>query len=384
MSWSLPKDFDNYTEARKNGFMKLKALKDQGKHVVGTFCTYAPRELVWAADAVPVSLCGSSNEPVEAAEKDLPKNLCPLIKSSYGFAITDTCPYFYYSDMILAESTCDGKKKMYELMNKLKPVHTMSLPNSREGEMALESWAGEMRRFKEHLEEAFGVEITEEKLREAIKRQNRERQAALAFFELGKLNPPPISGYDISITLESMGFSFDLEANIKKLQDLVAEKTKYYEENLKGTTSTRPRLLVTGCPLIGVRDKVLKQIEALGADVVAFENCGGPREKMELVDETKEPLQALAEKYLNINCAVMSPNQSRLDTIKQTIEDYQVDGVVEVVLHACHCFAIEAHNVKRLVTEECGLPYLELTTDYSQADSGQIATRISAFIEMMD
>ena len=379
----LPQNFVHYDEARKSGFIKIKNLKDQGVNVVGVFCTYSPRELVLAADAVPVGLCGTSNEPVEAAEKHLPKNLCPLIKSSYGHAITDTCPYFYYSDLILAESTCDGKKKMYELLNEMKPVHMMYLPNGQDADLAIETWKAETERFKARLEQEFGVEITEEKLRAAIHLKNRERKACLDFYQLGQLIPSPISGYEISNTIDSMGFSFDIEENIAKLETRTAELKKYYEENLKGTKSTRPRILVTGCPSGGVREKVIHQIELLGADIVAFENCNGPREKMELVDETKEPIQALAEKYLNISCAVMSPNRGRFDTLAQMIKDYNVDGVIEIVLHACHCFAIEAHYVKKFVTEEQGLPYLCLTTDYSESDSGQISTRISAFLEMM-
>ena len=88
----------------------------------------------------------------------------------------------------------------------------------------------------------------------------------------------------------------------------------------------------------------------------------------------------LAKKYLNINCSVMSPNQSRMDYISEMIDDYQVDGVLEIILQSCHTYAIEAHNVKKTVTAK-GIPYLEIETDYSQADSGQINTRLEAFLE---
>jgi benzoyl-CoA reductase/2-hydroxyglutaryl-CoA dehydratase subunit BcrC/BadD/HgdB len=108
----LPENFQDYSEARKQGFIKLKELKERGKKVVGIFCTYTPTEMVLAAGAVPVGLCGMSDEPIPAAEKFLPKNLCPLIKSSYGFAVSDTCPYFYFSDMILAETLATAKENV--------------------------------------------------------------------------------------------------------------------------------------------------------------------------------------------------------------------------------------------------------------------------------
>lgn len=379
----LPANFQNYTEARKEGFMKMKELKEKGKKVVGVFCAYTPNELVMAADAVAVGLCGLSDEPIAEAESVLPKNLCPLIKSSYGFAYTDTCPYFYFSDLILAETTCDGKKKMYELLGELKPVHVMQLPPGQLGEGALESWHKEMRVLKERLEKDFAVHITDEALRQAIKLKNEERKAMLEFFHLGKLNPAPISGYEISTVMDSIMFVFDPRERIKIIKARTAQILSSWEENVKGKASTRPRILITGCPIGGVRDKVIKQIEDLGADVVGIECCSGPREKEDLVDENMDPLQALAEKYLRINCSVMSPNKGRFEALGKMVNDYQADGVIEVILQACHTFNVESASVKKFITEEKKIPYLKLETDYSPADKGQISTRLSAFLEII-
>ena len=379
----LPENFQTYSEARQQGFMRMKALKEQGKKVVGIFCTYTPVEMVLAAGAVPVSLCGGSDKPIPYAEKSLPKNLCPLIKSSYGYAVSDTCPYFYFSDMILAETTCDGKKKMYEMMGELKYTHVMQLPPGRSGELALESWRLEMLRLKEVMEEQLGVVITEEDIRQAIHLENRERKATLEFFEIGRLKPTPLSGYEINTVIDSNDFLFDTEEMIAFLERRTAELKKDYEENFAGKPS-RPRVLITGCPTGGVREKIIKLIEELGADIVGFENCSGPRTMKDLVDEDKDPYLALAEKYLRTNCSVMSPNPGRIEALDEMITDYQVDGVIEVILQACHTFAIESDRVKKFVTNERNLPYLCLETDYSQTDTGQISTRISAFLEILE
>ena len=118
----LPENFETYPEARKNGFLRMKALKENGTKVVGLFCSFVPQELVYAAGMVPVGLCSFTDEPIPAAETRLPKNLCPLIKASYGFALTDTCPYFYFSDLVVGETTCDGEMKMFELLGEIKPT----------------------------------------------------------------------------------------------------------------------------------------------------------------------------------------------------------------------------------------------------------------------
>ena len=140
---SLPKRFEEFSDARNNGFLKVKALKESGKRVAGVFCTFTPLEILDAAGFVSVSLCGMSAETIPDAEVDLPKNLCPLIKSSYGFYVSDKCPYTYFSDLIVGETTCDGKKKMYELMGKGKKTFILHLPQG-EDDFEVDSWAKEL------------------------------------------------------------------------------------------------------------------------------------------------------------------------------------------------------------------------------------------------
>lgn len=378
----LPENFETYQEARKAGFMRMKEFKDNGGRVVGIFCTFVPHELILAAGATAVPLCATSEEPIAAAEVDLPRNLCPLIKASYGFAKTDTCPYFYFSDFIVGETTCDGKKKMFELLNQIKETYVMQLPAGRGGP-ALEAWKAEIIAFQKKLESFYGVAITEEDIRSAIRLKNHERAVTLKFLELGKLNPAPVSGYELSTRMDALGFQLDIEKRCEEIARRTAQIQADWEENYKGKPSDRPRILVTGCPYGGVRDKIIKTVEELGADVVAFDSCSGTREKIEPVDETLPVMDALAKKYLNINCSVMSPNTSRIDYIGEMIDDYAVDGVIEIILQACHTYNVESHYVKKYVTGR-DVPYLMIETDYSQSDKGQISTRLSAFLETID
>ena len=171
-----------------------------------------------------------------------------------------------------------------------------------------------------------------------------------------------------------------MEERCKQLRERIDEVKADWEANYKGKVSRKPRILITGCPNGGVRDKTIKVLEELGADVVAFDACNSNREKIEKVDTTLPVTEALAKKYLNINCSVMSPNTNRLKFISDMIDDYQVDGVLEIILQACHTFSIESYNVKKAVLAK-GIPYLKVETDYSKADAGQINTRLEAFLE---
>ena len=163
----LPEIFEEFADQRRNSFLAIKKLKEQGVPVVGAFCTYLPKELPRAMGAAVVGLCSVSDETIPDAEKDLPRNLCPLIKSSYGFAKTDKCPFFYFSDLVVGETTCDGKKKMYEMLADFKPVYVIELPN-RQSEEGIAMYRREIIRFKEELERRFETTITEEAIR-AIK-----------------------------------------------------------------------------------------------------------------------------------------------------------------------------------------------------------------------
>lgn len=378
--FKLPENFETYPEARKKAFLTMKELKEQGRRIVGVFCTFTPWELILAADAVAVVLCGIGDDNIPAAEVRLPKNLCPLIKASYGAAVTDKCPFFYFSDVVVGETTCDGKKKMYELMKEFKNVYIMELPNT-QNESALELWKKEIIRFKEYLEETFNTTITEEQIRHAVHVANQGRLALRRFYETMKNDPAPMEGSKLFNVLYGSQFKFDKEAMPAEIDALTEKIMKEYEEGEK--PERRKRILLTGCPSSGAPMKVVKAIEENGGNVVVYENCGGAKSVDRLIDEDAEDIyQAIAERYLAIGCSVMTPDTNRYELLERLLDEYQVEGVVEMTLQACHTYNIEAKSIEKRVKEK-GLPYIHIETDYSQADVGQLDTRIAAFLEMI-
>ncbi len=377
----LPEVFEEFAEQRKNSFLAVKKLKDQGVPVVGAYCTYFPQEIAMAAGAATVGLCSTSDETIPVAEKDLPKNLCPLIKSSYGFAKTDKCPFFYFSDVVVGETTCDGKKKMYEYMAEFKDVFIMELPNT-QSEEALKLWKSEILRFKEYLEEKFQVEITDEKLKEAVKLQNAYRTSLKGLYEVMKHDPAPITGYDLFKVLYGSTFKFDKGAIPGEIDALVEKIKKEYAQGKM--QEKKPRILLTGCPVGGATEKVIRAVEENGGIVVAFENCTGAKSIDRLVEEEAADLyDAIARRYLQIGCSVMTPDASRLELLGRLLEEYQADGVVEMTLQACHTYNVESLSIRRFVNGKKKIPYISVETDYSQQDIGQLNTRIAAFIEML-
>ena len=379
MNYSLPEKFEEFGEARKAGFLRVKGVKEKGGKVAGIFCTFTPVEILEAAGFTSVSLCGMSPETIPAAEAHLPKNLCPLIKSSYGFAVSDKCPYTYFSDLIVGETTCDGKKKMYELLGRIKPTYILHLPQGHDSD-PVTVWTAELRRFIKYLEDNFDVTITDEMLREAARKRNLERQTNLKLMAMQRQDPPPMSGLQMYQALEGSGFVFTHEERVAKIEDLIRtiEETANPEVN-RGCK----RILITGCPIGGVLQKTVGAIEANGGVVVCHENCSGIKAAFQMVDtEAEDIVKAIAERYLEIGCSVLTPNSKRMELLPKLVEEFKIDGIVEVDLQTCTPYCVESFQI-RLLAEQLGVPYMAVETDYSQSDSGQLSTRIEAFMEML-
>jgi benzoyl-CoA reductase/2-hydroxyglutaryl-CoA dehydratase subunit BcrC/BadD/HgdB len=373
--------FAEIATLRERNILALKQAKESGRKVVGTYCLYSPSELIVAAGAIPVSLCGTSQNPIPAAEKVLPRALCPLIKSSYGFAITDTCPYFHFADMLLAETTCDGKKKMYELLGELKPLHLMQLPQVQD-EAALQYWLTELSRLIVRLETEFQVEITPAKLTEAVLLLNEERRSLQALQDVCMRRPAPISGMDLLAVLHNRGFSVDKREAVELLDRLTSELLELSDQGISPFSASTPRILLTGVPVGLGSDKVVRIIEESGGSVVCFESCGGYK-KVDPVEVTDDPLRAIAEKYLRIPCSCMSPNNGRQELVARLVQEFQADGVIDLTWQGCHTYNIESFTLKRYLQANAKVPFMQIETDYSESDSEQLKVRIEAFLEMI-
>lgn len=195
--------------------------------------------------------------------------------------------------------------------------------------------------------------------------------------------PPPISGLEQLHVLYGVQFKFEVSEKVDEIEVLISQIKKNYANGERKISKDKKRILITGCPMGGVTDKVVRVIEESNGVVVAYENCSGVKNLANLVDEnTGDPYQALAERYLDIGCSVMSPNPNRFDLLEELIDEYKIDGVIEMTLQACHTYNIETHQVKKMLKSK-GIPFLSVETDYSTSDIEQLKTRCSAFIEMI-
>ena len=366
--------------------LRIKELmdhKEKGGKVVGTFCVYVPDEIITAANGISVGLCGGAQFSIPDAETILPANLCPLIKSAVGFKLGKTCPYFEAADFLAGETTCDGKKKAWEILDNYIPTYIMEVPQKKEA-IDKELYLKEIKAFKEKMEKEAGVKITPKILGEKIKLMNARRKALERLYELRKNSPSPISGKDACL-ISQIAFYDNPERFTSKVNELCDELEERVKNGKGVVEPTAPRILVSGCPMAVPNWKLHHIVETSGAIVACEETCTGTRYfDTPVVDETPTDidgqLKAIADRYLNIKCSCFTPNDDRIDQIVKFARDYKVAGVIYYSLQFCLTYNVEYEKVKRALNKE-GIPLLKIETDYSEEDTGQLKTRIEGFLE---
>jgi len=284
-------------------------------------------------------------------------------------------------DVIIGETTCDGKKKMYEYLREFKPTHIMQLPQTNSGTEETLLWQNEVLRLKKFLEQAFEVEITGNRLKAAIRQKNQHRLALQEFFTLWRAQPGALRNAEVYSVLANFGYRLD---QAKALEDIyvLIQVLKNEPQEAYPKQPNSPRILLTGCPLGEKLDSMINIVEGVGGELVCIENCDWLKGSQDLVNEDTEPLSAIADKYLQIPCPVMTPDNNRKALIARLIDDNQIDGVIDFVLQACLTYSVETVPMERFVKAK-NTGYLRLESNLSPADTGQLSTRVGAFIEML-
>ena len=363
---------------------ELMEEKQKGNKVIDTFCVYVPEELILAVGGTCVGLCAGAEIGIDEAEKVLPRNTCALIKSFMGFRLAGLCPYIQASDLVVGETTCDGKKKAYEILNDYKETYVMEIPHMKtERDRTL--WKGEVLKFKEKLEQVTGRKITPENLKKGIKIVNEKRKALQRLSQIRRAVPSPISGLD-ALLVNQISFYDDPIRFTKNINTLCDELGDHVKKAVGVVNRGIPRILIAGSPMVAPNWKVPYIVETSRGIIVAEESCVGERNTRDLVKETGETLDemidAIVDRYTKIDCACFTPNTERIEHVLNLVQDFKVDGVIHYNIQFCTPYSIEAYKVEKALQGK-GIPFLKIETDYGMEDTGQLKTRIEAFLEMV-
>lgn len=375
-----------YEELLSSSFRidELKKAKEDGKKVVGVFCNFVPEELLYAAELIPIRLCAGAYDAIYPAEEILPRDICPLIKSSIGFKLL-RLSYFELCDLVIIPTTCDGKKKLGEILNSFVPVWLLEIPNRKNLQRAKDFWLIEVKALQKRLEEFTGNKITRQRLKQAIQTLHKRQSIFRRFYELRKCNPGLINCRDTFLVIQAT-FYDEINRWIEKTQELCTQFEQFSISNRKDLNSCI-RLLLTGAPIIWPNYKLLNIIEGNDAIVIADELCSGTRmlyDPVEVDEWTQEAMiTGIAYRYLlPSTCPCFTESNDRIDRLLDLVAEFKIEGVIYHSLRLCQLYDIEFYKVKQVLKDK-GVLLLNIHTDYSQEDTEQLKTRVEAFLEMI-
>ena len=389
----LPEGMGYFINIMKDVFVNqdksLIATRFQGtdnRKLIGTYCIMVPEELIYAAGAIPVRLCGGSYEASSIGDELVPRDTCPVVKASVGFTSLGLISIYQICDAVIVPTTCDAKRKMGEELSKFTEVWMLEVPHIKNSEGARKQWLEHIKALKKDLEKLTGKRIRRKALQSSIRMIAGAQYEARRLYEIRKLAAPVIMGREAMLALNAYSYDTAFEWT-KAMAGLNDELESRRDNGRVVSDSNAPRVLIAGCPPIFPNWKIPSLIEEMGAVIVADESCMGSRYLYDPVGITEKSMRnmmaGIAARYLMpCVCPSFAPNEDRLYRLLQMVDEFKISGIIYHVLKGCVIYDFELIRVEKIMKEK-NIPVLRIETDYSPEDIEQLRTRIEAFVEML-
>lgn len=352
--------------------------KASGRPVVGYFCHYMPRELILAAGALPLRLRGAGSEDCSTGDAFMSGRICTYVRHVMSLALEG---HYDFLDGEVSTNTCDHVRRAADLFTKKTGIAFhgfLSVPRSPR-ESLYGYYLTEMRKLLTGMEAHFGVQIGPDDLRKAVRIMNENRRRMRTIDRMRLADRPKLSGAEaLSVHIASHVLPPDAFAG---LADRLIEALR----NRPGLESPRGRLVLIGAELD--EPAYVEAVESQGALVVADSLCFGSRSVLEAIDEdAPDPLDAIGRAYFfSSSCARMIGDfPRRWDELRKLMEDARADGAVFERVIFCDPWGGELHNILHRAKKEGAFPLLSLTREYNIVATGQVRTRVQAFVEKIE
>jgi bzd-type benzoyl-CoA reductase N subunit len=351
--------------------------KEGGGKVVGYLCSMVPEELIIAAGLLPFRMRATGSTSTDLADVYFTNLNCTFARHCFSLALEGG---YGFLDGLVCINSCDHLRRLYDNWRRhvATPfVEFLTLPHQT-GPDQIAWYAEEIGRLRARLEEHFGVRIGDDDLRDAIKLANETRRLQRRLYELRKRPHPPITGVEALAVMVAGTAMPKKEYNdlLRELLDEIGARS--------GTTAYRARLMIVG----GILDDRawVKAIEDVGGLVVTDATCFGTRLMWEDVEEDPgDPIAALARYYLagRPSCPRLYDGQERRARFAvQMCREFNCDGIIGEKMMFCDQWNVE-HYLLGCDLKEAGIPFLSIEREYLTSGTGQLRTRVQAFIETM-
>ena len=354
----------------------LNAAMNSGSRVVGYFCSYVPEEIIHAAGMVPYRMRAAGSGNTAKGSVYYSAINCSFAKACFGRVLEGD---FSFLDGIVFMNGCDHLRRMYDNWRHAdvppKFRHMFVVPHVT-GNTALVRFTEEMRKFAKAIEDFFGVTISGDALGESVKLYNEKRRLLAELYATRKNSIIPVRGSELlslmlAVTMMPVTDAINLIRDVLKA---VPGRAASGERDIRVFISS-------GCM---EESPHLELIESCGGAIVADSLCLGSRHIDLAADETGDPYESLARRYLlHLSCPrMMNEFRTRLDYLDRSIRDYAVDAVIAEKLKFCDLWGGEMYLMKQESVKK-RFPILLLERELYGGGDGQIRTRVQAFFEQV-
>lgn len=376
MADSILREFDHLVKSYTNPH--VEAWKAEGKPVVGYFCHYVPVELALAAGALPLRFRATGSEDSSLGDAYMSGRLCTYVRHVVTLALDEN---FDFLDGAICSNACDHIRRAADLFTKKTAIPFkgfLSIPRAPR-ESLYGYYRDELRALLDGMAAAFGTEASDEALRDAIRTVNENRRRLARINRMRLEDQPKLSGAEaLAVHIASQALPPTVFAELAdRLIEALAERP--------GLESPRARLVLIGAELD--EPAYVRAIESQGALVVADRLCFGARSVLEPIDEdAADPLDAIGRAYFfRPSCARMIGDfPNRWIAINQLVDEARADGVVFERLVFCDPWGADLHNINERTKHTDAFPFLSLSREYGIVPTGQIRTRVQAFVEKIE
>lgn len=345
--------------------------------VIGYFCSYTPEEIIHAAGALPFRIFGDEISIV-LADAHLQSYCCSLARGGLEEALAGRLGFL---DGAVFPHTCDTIQRLSDIwrLNAGFTLHfDVVLPSKLNSDSAFEYLVAILRKFKTDLEKGLEIEITDAKLRESIHLYNQIRQAVEEIYLLRSENPDILAGGRIYDMLK-VAVAMDRTEFLSLVSPLLVQ----VKENKKISEKKRKKRIVLSGGICTLSD-FYSAVEDAGGTIVWDDLCIGTRSFIGQIDESIDPIEAIARRYSErVICpAKHFDSTCRGKNLVQLVAANEADGVIFLFLKFCDPHAFDYPYLKDCL-DRANIPSALLEVEGQFSATGQLRTRMEAFVEML-
>lgn len=352
---------------------KISNLKEAGGPKIGWLSIHSPEEILLSAGCVPYRITGESAPESQQASAYMHRNICSYVLASLEEALEGVHDFL---DGVLIVNSCDALRRLHDVWkHKLDTrfLHLLDIPKSVSPHTKM-YFKSRIIDLIKSLENRFDCAITSEDIARSMALCNETRSL------LGQLDGLRLDNTDLVTGSQMLSIGKASLAGSKKDFNIRAKRLIQALRNREAPNGNHsPRIFICGSYFD--HGYILDLIENTGATAI-FQNFNNEIQWDEGDDQSGgDPVTAIADYYMDRStCARMIHTENRVNELSRWIRQHRVDRVIYFVLKFCDNNLLDFPYLKEKLSEQ-GIPLLFVEDEYPSTDSGQIKTRIQAFLE---